>query len=268
MHPITALVLRREKNAVGQAWVLFNMQMGAVLLLVLFPFETWAAPFKEMLARQVNFLTIIPLFISVALGGHGYFVHAKKDPLYFSTMSRREIWIGFFRTAVLGSLSVSCTLELFVSYLYVFEIVPVDAVIVQIPLAWFFGIPLAAAAVSMNVSIRTTFQRVIIFSINVLSLWIVIGTFFVVSNFPYHTPAPSFMSVIMATLLNPSGLGAIGVFSWTACWFTAWRLFEFNLCRNRSFLLKLTVTILSYGVLAAMIAGLAFLLAYLPPIIF
>lgn len=258
LNPITVFWLRKQKGWQGIAPLTVFAHL--ILLACLLFADLLTGPFFEVLRQTyISCLLTFPPLMSFGAAMNGYPVLQKLDPLLFLTpLTERQVRIGFFLTGLVQGFWGWSLIVLIYSYLYALKIVSLEWVLLypllSLVVAWMF----AAVGTSLSASVKTKWQMIAIFPLYFLPLWLGMMYFFspssrlfVIESIIQLFPASIFSSEILLSVFGialPSYL------------FVAYRLFDYNLDKSRSFFRKLLVSLGVYFGVMLLLAGIWFAL--------
>ena len=264
VHPIAVLMLRKQKFWQGPELLL------VIVHLVLF-LGVWCGnglahdfgPFINAFSLYLWFLPLFPFLFSFGIAVNGYHLVKKSDPLLLLIpLSDRSIWLGFFLTGLYQGLAAWCYVVLTYSYCYSLGWVSLEWVLLYPLLGLLAGYFVAALGISMSVAAKTVVHQCFLFPIFVVPMWCGMMMLSVLPAARSGMLTGGLFHSIPSSLFEPICWIPMLVIAVPAYLWTAWKLFNFNLVRRRSFILKYCVSILAYVTLTALLVGLWFALRW------
>ena len=179
-----------------------------------------------------------------------------------AALSDRSVWFGFYLAGLFQGFNGWCYAVLTYSYCHALRWVSLEYVWLYPLLSLFAGSFVAALAASMSVAARTGAHRFFVFPVWLLPLWCSITLLLQPVPVRSRMLTPLFQ-VFPPSLFEPACWVPILVLAVPAYLWVAWKLFNFNLSRRRSFLVKYCVSLFVYATLTVGLIGLWFGLGFL-----
>jgi len=260
VHPIVVLNSRGivKPLVVFSPFFVFHIALG---LCVGLGGEWVHAPGTISAARIVLAILFFFLFLAPFCPFDRYQVWQRLDPLLLLIpCSDRSIWAAFYLIGLLEALRLWCCVMFMVSYCYALQWVTLEWVFFPL-FCLLAGCFFATLGLSLTVAARTGWQRGFLIPIWMLLFFSVLIGAFLRIMFPAQCWAFLFQ-VFPESLFEPICWVPVLVLAVPTYLGTAWKLFNFNLVRRRSFIIKYGVSILAYVTLTAFLVGLWFALRW------
>ena len=262
VHPIVVLMLRKQKFWHG--FLPLTVGTHIVLFLIMWCGNRLAYDFGPSInafgSAYLSLALVFPFVFPFGMAVNGYHIIKKSDPLLLLIpLSDRSIWIGFYLAGLYQGVAIWCWAVLMLSYCYALQWVPLEWVLLYPLLSLLTGCLFGTLGMSMSVAAKTVVQRCFLFPIFFVPMWCIMMLLLQPPQVQSWMLRSLFHSV-PSSLFEPICWIPMLVLAVPAYLWTAWKLFNFNLVRRRSFILKYCVSIFVYATLTALLVGLWFAL--------